>query len=242
MKSYLVYKAVSPSGKFYFGMTGKTLETRKREHLWLARSGKIRVFQKALVKYGESFKWYVEASGLSFQEAVDLEKSLIAQHNTTNREFGYNLSPGGMAGSIMSEEGKIRRKAKMAEHYKNPEYIKMLSDKKKLSLKNDPESSKKLSGYINAFFANPENKAKNAAMLKEIVNSREHREFMAKIKGGKPFMCNETGEIFKLLQDAADRFGVDKRRIHCVLKYPNRHKTILRKYTFKYVENKENNL
>ena len=124
----------------------------------------------------------------------------------------------------------------MQIHWDNPEYCKQLSDSQKKSNAEDPDYKEKRSLRMKETFNNPERKAKNAAHITAVNTSREKREFMAKVKGGKPFMCMETGERFDLLQDAADRFGVDKRAIHKVLKYPLRNKTILRKYTFKYIE------
>jgi hypothetical protein len=39
-----------------------------------------------------------------------------------------------------------------------------------------------------------------------------------------------------MLSDAAEKFNVDKRRIHAILSKPERYKTLFKQYTFKYVK------
>jgi len=139
---YIVYKATSPSNKVYVGITRKSLKNRIGEHVSLSKSGKIRPFQCALKKYGNNFVWEVIESGLERSKAEELEKYYIKFYKSNDMQFGYNLSPGGLAGSIMSEEGKKRHKEKMRIHYDDPKYIKMLSDAKKKSLE-DPDQLQK---------------------------------------------------------------------------------------------------
>lgn len=237
MNNYLIYKAISPSGKVYIGMTKKSLAERRKEHEWHSKSNKRKkIFHCALRKYDLNFSWEVLENGLTKKEAELREIFYIAQFNCTDIDFGYNQAKGGMAGDIMTEESRARWKEKMQAHWDNLEYKRKLSDSQKRMHEEDPNWKEKQSVRMKETFNDPERKAKNTAMITAVNTSRSKREFMAKVKGGKPFMCIETGEIFLLLQDAADRFGVDKRSIHGVLKYPERYKTILKKYTFKYIE------
>jgi group I intron endonuclease len=136
MKTYIIYLATSPSGKVYVGATSDSLKTRKQSHISLARGNKRRIFQMALKKYHFDFKWEILEEGLAREEAELVEKYYIAFFDSTDRRFGYNLSPGGLAGDVRSPEGEARRKAKMAEHYKNPEFIKKLSELRRNEFKN----------------------------------------------------------------------------------------------------------
>lgn len=90
---YLVYKHTSPSGKVYIGITSKTIQERKN-----CGYGHNAYFRSAIKKYGWSnFKHEMVAEGLTADEAQDMEKRLIAEMNSTDRDKGYNLSLGGEA-------------------------------------------------------------------------------------------------------------------------------------------------
>src|ERR1035437_8925477 len=119
MESYIIYKATSPSNKVYIGTTKKSLKERIGQHVSLSKTGKTRPFQCALKKYDYNFTWEIIESGLDKVKAEELEKHYIQFYKSTDRDNGYNLSPGGLSGSIMSEEGKIRHKEKMQAHYDN---------------------------------------------------------------------------------------------------------------------------
>jgi hypothetical protein len=224
---YLIYKATSPSGKVYIGMTKKTIDERRKEHEWHTNSNSNKIFHRAMHKYGCNFIWETLETGLSKVEAELKEIEYIAKFHATSRNFGYNQAKGGMAGDIMSEESRNRWRVSMEKYYSNPEWVKNITahlntDGFNQWVKSDSKDVRKW-------------KSDCSNRLKKLANDRDSKLKRAAKKGGKPFICIETGEIFELLQDAADKFKVDKRRIHCVLKYPTRYKTISKKYTFKYV-------
>src|ERR1700687_5096193 len=154
----------------------------------------------------------------------------IAQCNATDRNFGYNQAKGGLAGDIMPEESRARWKQSMKQYYDNPEYCKRISAHLKET---------RIEGFKNWLASDSKEvkewKSSCSNRMKKLSNDRSSKLKRALMRGGKPFICVETGEKFELLQDAADRFGVDKRNIHSVLKHPERYKTILRKYTFIYI-------
>lgn len=57
---------------------------------------KKQVFGKAIEKYGwDNFEHIIIAEKLSKQEACDMEIYLIEKYNTTDRNYGYNISLGG---------------------------------------------------------------------------------------------------------------------------------------------------
>lgn len=90
---YIVYKHTSPNGKVYIGITRQNALKR-----WSYGSGYQgnEYFQNAIQKYGwENFTHEILFSNLSEQEAKEKEIKLIQYYDSTNRDKGYNRSPGG---------------------------------------------------------------------------------------------------------------------------------------------------
>lgn len=89
---YSVYVHTTPDGRAYVGVSGTDLEYR-----W--KNGKnyqnCTRFRKAIEEYGwENIRHEVIASGMSREEAWNLEEQVIAELNATDEEHGYNESPG----------------------------------------------------------------------------------------------------------------------------------------------------
>ena len=93
MKKYLVYKHTAPNGKVYIGITSSAAEDRwKNGHGYSRQS----YFFKAIQKYGwENFTHEILYSDLEEQTAKDIEVRLIREYNSTNKDFGYNVTLGG---------------------------------------------------------------------------------------------------------------------------------------------------
>lgn len=92
-----VYRAISPSGKMYIGIS-KNFEKRKRDHIKSAFNENDRyydeAFKRAIRKYGDSLHWEILQEVESYREAHKLEKALIKEFNTYG-ENGYNMTKGG---------------------------------------------------------------------------------------------------------------------------------------------------
>jgi len=103
--TYVVYLHTTPCGKRYVGITGQK-EPRKR---WDSGYGyrNNEHFFRAIKKYGwQNIRHEVLLDGLSETEAVELEKTYIAQYQSDNPQYGYNKTSGGEAGKEMSFETK----------------------------------------------------------------------------------------------------------------------------------------
>jgi group I intron endonuclease len=119
--NFKVYAHISPSGKFYIGVT-----SQKPNRRW--RFGKgykhNEYFYNAILKYGwDNFQHEIIADNLSEDEAKNFEITLINKLKTLDREFGYNRTTGGdgVTGSKCPEW----KKQKMRETMKgegNPMY------------------------------------------------------------------------------------------------------------------------
>lgn len=103
---YSVYKHTNKTnGKVYIGIT--SLKPEKR---WSVGYRDCRAFQNALDKYGwDNFDHEVLATGLTKEEACEMEIRLIAEYKSTDDKYGYNISSGGDAPTLglhMPEESK----------------------------------------------------------------------------------------------------------------------------------------
>ena len=128
MRIYKVYKYTSPSGKIYIGQTCKSLSVRAYNGEGYCHST---YFYNAIKKYGfENFSCEILKEGLSLEEANYWEAYFINLYNSTNREFGYNISFGGDNHTI-SEEGrkKLSERMKNDNPMKTPEIAKKVKEK-----------------------------------------------------------------------------------------------------------------
>ena len=98
----IIYCAISPSGKKYYGQTIQTFEKRKARHKRDFLNGCNWVFYQAINKYGwDSFKWMIIEKYSHFDKNKLLsilnerESHWIKTDKTYFREFGYNMTAGG---------------------------------------------------------------------------------------------------------------------------------------------------
>lgn len=142
-RKYLVYKHTSPSGKVYIGITKQTANGRWKNGFGYASSPH---FWSAIQKYGwDNFKHEIVRDCLSEDEACEMEKSLIAEFNATDRECGYNQKTGGEIGSCLNEEARLKLSDSCKKFYDaHPEVCKRISEKNR-GYKHTEEAKKKMS-------------------------------------------------------------------------------------------------
>lgn len=106
-KSNCVYIHIFPNGKVYIGQTKQTTAQR-----WIRGKGyKGQLVERAIKKYGwDNIEHKVLYSGLTEEEANEVEIRLISEYNSTDENFGYNLLNGG--------KGKGQNLRHSSEHYK----------------------------------------------------------------------------------------------------------------------------
>lgn len=91
--SWKVYIHRVPNGRVYVGVTSMNVEDR-----WRADGSgyKGQLFYRAIKKYGwKNITHEILAEVETQQEAENLEVNYIAQFNSTDRRFGYNVCSGG---------------------------------------------------------------------------------------------------------------------------------------------------
>lgn len=97
MDCYIITNNIN--GKQYIGIT-IDFEQRIKQH---KKQKSNSLIHKAIIKYGEeNFTYDCVQTGLSIEEAEDLEKKLIKENNTLSPN-GYNLAKGGLYGGTKNK-------------------------------------------------------------------------------------------------------------------------------------------
>ena len=115
--NYTVYMHISPSNKRYIGITSQK-NIKKR---WENGKGykKNKHFYREIEKYDwNNFKHIIIAKGLDKDTACWLEIELIKVWDTTNKEKGYNINPGG---NMISDKQRKEHSLRMTGE-SNPMY------------------------------------------------------------------------------------------------------------------------
>jgi group I intron endonuclease len=121
----IVYKATNKiNNKVYIGYTTKTLNQRKKEHLYKSncKSDKhyFYLFRQAIRKYGfDSFDWEILSTHKTIEECCKSEIYFIKTFNSVSPN-GYNLTDGGNGG-IQSEEIKNKISKSVKKFWDNNE-------------------------------------------------------------------------------------------------------------------------
>ena len=109
---YTVYNHKNKlNNKLYIGITNQ----RPPQNRWKKEGSGYKSsphFYSAIQKYGwDNFEHNILFENLTREEACNKEKELIAEYNTTNNRFGYNMTTGGES-FVMNEE--VRQKKSKA--------------------------------------------------------------------------------------------------------------------------------
>ena len=182
-RHYSVYVHISPSGKYYVGMTGNKPEVR-----WGGGSGYCgqRYFYNAIKKYGwENFEHEVVASHLLKEEAENFEKLLIQELRQNEAEFGYNITSGGESGYSVPGE-------------KNPMYGKHHTEEARKKI---AEAGLDRPAWNKGKHHSEETKEK----MKQVWHQVEHPN--AKCRKVK---CVETGEVFESAAEATRYYNLSR--------------------------------
>lgn len=142
--SYVVYKHTNKAnGKCYIGITGRANPKRR----WGGGAGysQNEYFYAAIKKYGwDGFEHSIVAEGLSLEEAYEIERRLIKEHDSANRLHGYNLDLGGAGAGSRSESTRRKNREARIRLYRETDLRQKISEggKRRFS---KPEEHEKLS-------------------------------------------------------------------------------------------------
>lgn len=202
--NYSVYMHTTPSNKRYIGITSTNPYKR-----WSNGRGYIGnyYFSRAINKYGwDNITHVVLYDHLSKAEAEQKERELIAQYQTNNKDYGYNLTDGGEIGKKHSPETiEKMRLAKIGKYAgeRNPRFGVKLSD----------ETRQKISNRLKGKFAGNKNPNYGKTM------SDEQKVKISKARIGKHYpklseslkkseMCHKRTEKQKIAIDQFTKDGI----------------------------------
>lgn len=238
MKTYIVYRHTSPTGKIYIGITNQQPQKRWKNGLGYSDNP---FFYNAIKKYGwENFTHEILYESLSAEDACRIEEELIAKHKSYEREYGYNIALGGEANKP-TEQTKQKISLAVRSKWENEEYKKKTSQKMR-GLKRSAEGRQNIGAAQKKRFENPEErkkvseaqigkkrtesaKQKTSESLKQYYANEENIERMRKIRAvsnrmalGKKVLCVETGAVYETISDAAAEMKIQHSNISYVCK------------------------
>lgn len=124
-----IYKITNiVNNKLYIGQTRKTIEERFQMHIKKAKQHTNRYLYDAMNKYG--YDNFIPSEIEECDDSLLDEREIywIAYYNTTNKQYGYNMTIGGGGGDTWTNNShKEETSRKISEHNKgkhnNPEAI-----------------------------------------------------------------------------------------------------------------------
>lgn len=224
---YTVYMHVFPNGKRYIGVTRVKPELR-----WGVNGGNYKnpYMKNAIKKYGwNNIEHIIVAENLTFEQANNMEISLIEKYNSANKDYGYNLSLGGIQRKIVSESTKEKLRKCNLGKIMSDEAKKKISEFQKGQVKSE-KIRKNMSNAQKKNFMNgnnamhsPEARKKASAKLKGRIVSKYQIE---KANEGRrhPVINIETGIKYGSIKEASEKNGVYSSTIirHCNGKCQNK--------------------
>ena len=213
MRQSMVYKYTNViNNKVYIGRTSQTIRARAGKNGNGYRT--CSRFWNAICKYGwNNFKLEIIAENLSFEESVELEKSLIENYKSFDSNFGYNILEQEPGEGCLTEE--VRKKISISHTGLKKGMHKR--EKRNENKERTEEHRKHLSESLKGI--TPWNKGLKTGPLKE-----ETRQKMSEIRKNNTnsihvFVKNlETGEIFRSGAEAGRSIGCTSEAIFAAIK------------------------
>lgn len=143
MKSWTVYKHVSPNDKVYIGITSNVIRRWAASGYYYHLSDTL--FSRALKKYGwDNFQHVVIQEGLTKEEACNMEKELIAYYKV--KGISYNLTDGGEGYAGKHSEKHVRNRVKSRVANNDIDYLVIDKDFNYVICNTEKEAAEVLGG------------------------------------------------------------------------------------------------
>lgn len=205
---YYIYKITDTlNNKFYIGQS-IVPDKRWEKHKSYAKNNAVQYIHRAMNKYGiENFIFEVIAGCYTREDADIVEAEFILEYKSREKEFGYNIKPGGMT---QGHSDETRKKLSEATHKQIAEkghpslgkkrneeqLVKMrAAQQKKMAERKDeiytPELRKQISDALKGRKQGPETVAKRVAAIKE---TKAKKHLTGEIHCHYPD-CGATGQI-----------------------------------------------
>ena len=186
------------NGKRYIGIT-----SRKPEDRWGKDGSKYFStphFYSAIQKHGwDNFDHDILYTDLTKEEACEIEKQLIKEYDTQNKDKGYNIMEGGDAPTMPEE---VRKKISIA----------LMGNKNGLGHPCSEEKKEKIRQAQLGREFTEEHKAKlsEAAKKRHTPCSEETKKILSEAYPNKrKVYCEELDTVFPSVQECARQIGAD---------------------------------
>lgn len=194
------------NGKVYIGQT--TASVAERWHSHCKADSYCVLLSKAIKKYGrDNFDVSAIDSANSKHELDEKEIFYINQHDSTNRDEGYNLREGGSFGKH-SEESRERMSIAVRKAYENPEFKEKLIAYR-TGKKWTPEYCERASQRMLGTRITPEAKRKISASVTEYWKSDEYRKLVSE---GQSEARSKAEYIEMVAANTKAQWGDDEKR------------------------------
>lgn len=214
-ENYIVYKHTNTqNGKIYVGITSADIDIRagRNGH----RYKKNTLFYRAIKKYGwQAFEHEIIKSGLTFDEAAEMEVATIMNLRSNNPEYGYNISSGGEsghAGCSMSEEERECRSQKM-RGTGNPYYGVFGEAHPAYGTRRSAEARSRIGFAHKGKTMSDAAKEKLSSTKKSngdwhMENNPMYGKRYGAAPHAKPVICIDTNQVYSCVKEAAESVGV----------------------------------
>ena len=185
----------------------------------------------AIQKYGwDNIAHEIIETGLTKKQAEEKERYYIKLYDSTNPEFGYNITYGGGVGGRFTDETKRKISESLKAAYENPE-LREVARKRATGHKHSEETKAKMSAARKGKKTSPESIKKSADSRRGKTHkghpqSAETRKKISEKNKGihrggigatpKPVICVETGIVYKSTAIAAKELGLCRASICAV--------------------------
>jgi predicted GIY-YIG superfamily endonuclease len=182
-----IYKIEFPNGKYYIGLTGRSLEQRQKEHKICAKNGDTKCLYNALRKYNmvDTFELIEIDTAYTVEELCEKEIGYILSYNSYYMDGnGYNMTYGGEGfnGYVYTEEDNRKNSERRKKYFENPEAREKCSEAQKKRFEN-PEAREKSSEAAKKRFENLEEREKHhIRMNKRFEDNPELRGKLSELK------------------------------------------------------------
>jgi hypothetical protein len=204
------------NGKLYFGITKTSVRRR-----WSKGKGykDQRLFGRAIEKYGwDGFEHIILFTGLTEDEAKQMERDLIREFHTQDRDKGYNITDGGDAYPVMCGEQSPVAKSVIVFNLDgtfNARFSTLTDAARYLGVNGGTLSSAiSRKGTVKGYFCMFEDECDN----REKQPPRKEGDMSAKCKAVSQYDADGTYiQSFKSIVEAAEKTGIKKTDISAAI-------------------------
>ena len=205
-----IYKIQFPNWKHYIGLTERSIEQRKKEHICNANSGNTRCVYNALRKYNmiDTLELIEIDTAETIEELCEKEIRYIKEYNSyyMNRN-GYNMTHGGEGsnGYVYTEQDNTKNSERQLKYYEENPHAGKEHSERLIKYFKDPEARQKNSDAVKKFYEeNPEARQQLSEAQKK--RFKENPEARQQLSEAQKKRFKENPEAREKCSDAVKKY------------------------------------